>query len=507
MTVHALLLPLDERPCNRLYPQMIANTNDALDLLVPDLEALGRKKQPARADRLQAFLLDAAPRADVAVLALDMLLYGGLIPSRLHHLSYEEAHERLQTVREMKRLNPSLKIYAFQCIMRAPQYDSAEEEPDYYGTYGFRLFRRRYLMDYAQRHGELSDEEQKELDGIEIPQEVIDDYEQRRAFNERMNIEALALLEEGVIDFLVIPQDDSSPYGYTAISQHRVIAELKARHLDDRVMIYPGADEVSLSLLARAYNEAMGEKPRIFPFYASVLGPTIVPNYEDRPMFESLKSHVRVVGARFAYSPEEADIILAINAPGKRMQEAFIDPGDVDITYTSYRQLGDFCERIAEFIEAGRRVAVCDSAFSNGGDRQLIERLDRMGVLDRLCSYAGWNTNCNTLGTTLSQAIIGTSRLVDNLCYRIIEDVFYQSEVRPYVVDRVLPEMGVSYYDFKGKQDQVEERIKRELQERYDALLLAKRHPARIKRVFTPWQRMFEIGMDMEVFDASANDL
>lgn len=34
-----------------------------------------------------------------------------------------------------------------------------------------------------------------------------------------------------------------------------VINALKEKRLDQKVMIYPGADEVGLSLLARAYHE------------------------------------------------------------------------------------------------------------------------------------------------------------------------------------------------------------------------------------------------------------
>lgn len=494
-----LLLPLDERPCNRVFPQMVAASNEDLELVEPPRDVLGDKKRPADVGAIAAFLADEAESCDAAVLSLDMLLYGGLIPSRLHHLTRAELEGRLDAVRALKRANPALTIYAFQCIMRCPAYDSAEEEPDYYETCGFALFRRKYLMDRRERTGALTPEEDAELAGFEVPPEVLADYEARRQVNDEMNIAVLGLLEEGVIDFLVIPQDDSAPFGYTAISQKRVIAALKERRLDDRVMIYPGADEVSMSLLARAWVEHEGAAPRIYPFYASVLGPTIVPNYEDRPMYESLKSHVRVVGARFADVPAEADIMLAINAPGKVMQESFVDPAEVDLTYTSYRNLADFTQRIAEYLAEGRRVALCDSAFSNGGERALIEQLDRRGVLGELASYAGWNTNCNTLGTTLAQAIIGRpgAMATRNLCYRIIEDVFYQAEVRPQTVAETLPAWGLSYYDFGDRQAEVEEHIRRALSARYATLALAREHPVRIERVYMPWRRMFEIGMDI----------
>ena len=105
------------------------------------------------------------------------------------------------------------------------------------------------------------------------------------------------------------------------------------------------------------------------------------------------------------------------------------------------------------------------------------------------------------LGTTLAQAIVGRpgQAATRNLCYRIIEDVFYQAEVRPAVVDRDLPAMGLSYYDFGDRQADVEELIRGELQQRFDALDLAREHPVRIESVYMPWRRMFEIGMEIEL--------
>ncbi|MDU7215123.1 DUF4127 family protein [Clostridium sp.] len=494
-----LLIPLDERPCNRIFPKMICNSNESIELKEPNMSLLGRKKTAANSDEISDFLYNNIHDCDSIVLSIDMLVYGGLIPSRLHHLEKNEAIRRLKVIKRIKESNPKIKIYAFNCIMRAPSYDSSEEEPDYYQNYGYALFRRKYLLDYKNRHG-LDEIKQQELDGIKIPQEIVNDYESRRDFNTMINLEVVKYLEEGYIDFLVIPQDDSSPYGYTAISQKVVIDEVKKKKLDMKAMIYPGADEVAMSLLARAYNEYLNVEPKVYPFYSSVLGPTIVPKYEDRPMFESLKSHIRACKARIVDSAKEADIILAINSPGKVMQESFIDKNDLDITYTSYRNLLDFAYKIKDFINEGYKVALCDSAFSNGGDVQLIDYLDEMNILDSLVSYAGWNTNCNSLGTTLAQAFIGgIINTLNNLCYRIIEDVFYQSIVRKSVVENDLVSLGLSYYDFKDQQDTVENIIEQKLQSYYDSMRLAKKYPVIIKKVYMPWRRMFEVGLEIEV--------
>lgn len=493
-----LFIPLDERPCNYNFPLMIAQSNQQIELVEPDKSFLGHKKKPAQVEYFKQFIDENIEGCDNCIISIDMIVYGGLIPSRLHYLSETDALQRLELIKYLKQLKPQIKIYAYHCIMRAPSYNSSEEEPDYYENYGFALFRRKYLLDLKKRHG-LNQKEKDELLGIDIPQEIITDYEQRRLFNTKINLKVIDFLEAGYLDFLVIPQDDSSPYGYTAISQKIVINALKEKRLDQKVTIYPGADEVGLSLLARAYHEYYHLEPKVYPFYASVLGPMIIPKYEDRPMYESLKSHVRVCKAKLVNNPQDADVVLAINSPGKIMQEAFIDKNDLDVTYTSYRYLLAFAEQIQDYINSGYRVALCDSAFSNGGDLQLIEYLDELNILDQLVSYAGWNTNCNSLGTTLSQAFIGQENVINNLCYRLIEDVFYQAIVRKEVVENDLPHKGLSYYDFKDQQTDVENIIKKKLQTNFGHLHLSQRYPFNITKIYMPWKRMFEIRMEIKL--------
>ena len=480
-----LILPLDERPCNFIYPQMIAASNDTIDLVSPHPFIMGNKKQPGNVTDIQTFLQKSIVGADNAVISIDTLVYGGLIPSRLHHTSLEELLKRLEVLKTLKEINPQAKIYAFNCIMRTPQYNSAEEEPDYYADHGQNIFRRKYLQDYHARHGELSQAQAEALDAIRIPLEYIEDYEIRRDINQSINLEVLNYLEAGIIDFLVIPQDDSSPYGYTAISQQAVIAGIKEKGLDLLAMIYPGADEVALTLLARAYNDFVGQTPAIYPFYASVLGPTIIPKYEDRPMFESLKSHIRATGSRLVHSPDHADFILAINSPGKFMEETYDET--LDITHNTYRNVLDFSLTIADYLAAGHKVALCDSALCNGGDIEIIQYLDQLGVLQHLTSYAGWNTNCNTLGTTLAQAIIGNTEegRLSNLTFRVIEDVLYQAKVR---------------HEIEAEHDFVPEiaaLCKTRLQEAYDRLNIAQAHPVTIEAITHPWGRYFEIGMKL----------
>lgn len=44
---HILLLPLDERPCNFLYPALMVEKCTDVQLLLPPKELMGSKKRPA----------------------------------------------------------------------------------------------------------------------------------------------------------------------------------------------------------------------------------------------------------------------------------------------------------------------------------------------------------------------------------------------------------------------------------------------------------------------------
>jgi cellulose biosynthesis protein BcsQ len=498
-----LFIPLDERPCNFNFPQDIIKTHKEIELVIPQKKLLGDKKNAADVKKLWEFVFENVADCDYAVISIDMLIYGGLIPSRIHKLSVEETQKYIANIKNIKKLNSNIKIYGFNCIMRSPQYNSGEEEPEYYEIYGYNLFRRAYLMNKRESEG-ISKEQESELQNIKIPKEIFEDYESRREFNLNVNMEVTELVKEGVIDFLTIPQDDSSEYGYTAIAQRKVVRIVKENKLEFKVSIYPGADEVGCSLLARVLNDHLNRTVKIYPFYASTLGESIIPLYEDRPMNESLKYHIRVCGAEIVEDYNNADIILAINCPGKKMQESFEQLTNLDLTYTSHRNLQDFVYKIKKYVQKDKKVIICDSAFSNGADLQLIDFMDRIGILDKIIAYAGWNTNCNTLGTALASGIYAfeqneNAEIVRNVIYRIIEDALYQAKVRQTIANEYLPRFGLGIYDFKDKQNQVEEEIKKLLIEEYKKLNISKIYNLNLQRVFLPWKRMFEVGLELSV--------
>jgi hypothetical protein len=481
-----LFVPLDERPCNNAYPLRIARKIGDIQIIAPANDLLGHKKTAADTAALQLFVLQHAPTSDVIILPTEMMLYGGLLPSRLHHLPEVALDAYIHFLETVREAAPHAKIFVSSLIMRTPQYSSSDEEPAYYAEWGKQIFDYGVKLDKTKRTE------------TEIPEEVIRDYINRRQFNRRAILALLTLAQKQIIDFMVIPQDDSHPYGFTAMDQRAIYPQISAMRLNNRVLVYPGADESGYELLARAVNSVLRQTPKLYVFYASIHGPFVIPGYEDRSIGESLKSHVLVTGGTLVETPQEADIIMAYNTPAKIQQEASTQD-QIDISMARERNLPYFVNTINQFVKEGRKVSICDSAFANGGDRQLLTMLaDIPGLLPQLLSYRAWNTNCNTLGSVLSESVIcrqiSNRHRLANLVATICDDVFYQASIRSEITNGLLPKLQLSYFDLGRQQDKVAHEATQRMTDLYYQVLKDSRLPAiRSLSVAFPWQRMFEI--------------
>ena len=66
------------------------------------------------------------------------------------------------------------------------------------------------------------------------------------------------------------------------MDQKTVRAKIDEKVLNDRVILYPGADELGMVLVSRAINALEKNTPHVYLKYASTLAPQLIPNYEDR---------------------------------------------------------------------------------------------------------------------------------------------------------------------------------------------------------------------------------
>lgn len=488
-------IPLDERPCNYAFAGQIAQ-GTPVQLAVPPIGMLGKKKTPADTAGLMEFLKAECAEADACVLSLDMLLYGGIIPSRIHQLSEEELLRRLDMVRQLKQAQPKLKIFAFALIMRCPSYSSADEEPDYYETCGREIFLTGQAK-HKQALGVISEAEAAQL--LQTYEEktgpYLADFEQRRQRNRNI-LEAILTEYRDCFEALVIPQDDSSAYGYTTVDREHLKQVVAESGLGE-VPMYPGADEVGMSLLARAACALMEKTPRVKLVFAHEDAPKMVPLYEDRPVGQTIPVLLRTSGCHIQEAGEP-DFTLYLNYPACKPVEVWQEPSEG----YAMRDLEGFCDWIAADVKEGKLAAIADGAYCNGGDAELVSLLSRRIALTSLAAYAGWNTSSNTLGTAVCQAVFawlfGKSEQLDLFtAQRLYEDVGYCGHVRREVTALIEP-MGFGYFDAGEENGEVARLVRQRLEVYMEALLPEIAAQYQIDRCQMPWKRMFEVDLTLK---------
>jgi hypothetical protein len=431
--MRVVLLPCDTRPPTLELPQQLARMA-GIELVVPAPGLLNYLNQPAPLSLLAQWLRQEAQQAEALVVSLEMLTLGGMIPARRVDDPLEGVLTRLELLRQLKNERPNLRILAHGVILRVAHDNDPLEEKPYYGQWGDQLRQYSELTDRAERSGDTSWREQQVNLQAQLPTEILANWLATRQRSRQLHQAAVDLLEQGVIHYLALTLDDTTPYGLAARDRRSLETLLDQKNLWSRANIYPGADEVSATLLARLVSEERGRPPLVYVQYPSPLSPQATTLYEDRPLGELVQVHLRAVGARLALYPEQADLVLAVNAPA--VAQASTQPDWVSVD-TPARSLPWFVDQIAHHLDEGRLLALADLAYPNGAELRLMGLLGGMG-LHRLQSFAAWNTAGNSLGSALAGglAALGSADLprLEALFSRLTDDWLYQSVVRPQLV-------------------------------------------------------------------------
>ena len=87
-----------------------------------------------------------------------------------------------------------------------------------------------------------------------------------------------------------------------------------------------------------------------------------------------------------------------------------------------------------------------------------------------------------------------------NLIYHLLDDYFYQAEIRMEMLADFLAAHNLSYFDLKDKADLVSEERDKRLKRRYSDLLMNSFKRLKIEKLKTnaPWNRMFECGIELK---------
>ncbi len=408
------LLPLDSRPANTYSPYMIAKMA-GLELLMPESSALDYYKNPGNCEQNIGWLQET--EADFYIISVSQLCYGGLVASRTGDVSLKEAQKRLESLRELRKKINDKPIYVFDTIQRLAITSSDSRAALYYSS----VHNWAILKDEVENLGQ--EYKRQELERLEecIPDDILADYLRARTRNHIINKTLISMVNEGVINYLILAQDDASVTGLHRAERESLQEKVVKLGLTDKVNIFPGADEVDVVLVSRAITKSLGLEPSFKVFYRGRDGNIWIAPLEDISFAENIRRHIIACGAKI--SPL-GTVNLFVATPG----------GD-NLTFT---------ENIQSKLELGEKVVICDVAITNRADPSLFLMMLKELELKSLSGYAGWNTAGNTLGFALGQGIatiarerlIGEKRLkaenayYEYLLHRIAKDYYYKNFVQ-----------------------------------------------------------------------------
>jgi hypothetical protein len=499
-------LPVDGRPVVRAQVQQLLACA-GWQLVVPEVAALGHFRQAADRDALHPWVLAQAAQADGVVLSLDMLLYGGLVPSRFIDDSLASLQQRLGLLQQLKAARPLQPVYAFTATLRLSNNNVADEEKSYWAQYGTLLWQWSYHSDRAAHVADAPSAAESQhaaaAAAVQIPLHIQHDYTATRARNFALACAALQATQDGLIDRLVLPQDDTAAWGFNIAERRQLQARVQALGLHNKVLIYPGADEVLHTLCAHLVQRLQGTPPlrvALAPSDPAHIG-QLHALYEDGPLLQSVHHQLQAVGAVALQEGEndvDADVLLALHTQGAAQ-------GDWAMQKPLPQRPGlqaSWLPRLHAAQKRGQPVALVDLAYANGGDPLLLAQ-----PLPPLFTYAGWNTASNSLGSALAHAALVWAAVhaaasdteaqatwsapasTQVLALRLLEDLAYQAVLRQTLRGCVT----------EGETHAADlQRLAQALVPPWaNAWAQQRGLPWRVAHVALPWQRTFEIDLQL----------
>ena len=490
-----LYVPLDNRPVCSAYVQQTMEAANCKIILPPEKYIASNEKN-GNPDSIWEWLEHKAPQADAAVISTDSLIYGGLVASRTHNISQEELQNRVKHLYELKITLP-IKLYAFSTIMRTPRASRGRVEPPYYSTIGPSIFAYSQLLD-KQDQGKLSPAEKLTMQALErnMKKAELGDWLERREKNLLVNQELTRMARNGKFHYFAIGKDDNAPLSATHMEGRKI--SLSTFDMSrDCFQILDGVDQLGLLLIARAYNEANGTKPSVYPLYSVGAGASTLPQYSDARLQDSVPQQIIAAGAVQAQSADNADLILALNTP----QDGIVKDSTADDNqpFASVANK-NFVGLIGKQLQSGHSVSLADISYSNGADNGFMQLLSNSGELEHLTAYNGWNTVDNAVGYAIAQGLIARdmssearSRL---LRQRLIDDWFYQSNARRSVSNELEKHNREDLkYDLATEEKVILQQVTADCQRMVNDCPLTK--GTKFSLSF-PWKRLFEVDVEIK---------
>ena len=402
------LMPLDSRPCNTQYPALLAEAATATIALPPD-NILDEFLTPADTDALWTWLEEQAETADHLIIFTNSLFCGGLIASR-ESGAYDQNAENLERLEALcnsfKAREDAASVTVVQVLPRLSpnQFDSALYP--YYDA----------LTAYGQAWDQADEAGGSAPASAEIPADILQDYQRLHEESAQLAQSLDALAADGLIDQLLISQDDGAEYSPANIT-FRSLAE----HSDNTQLLH-GADELAMLLVSDLSAKGLAETPVRIIYSDEDAKATTYP-YEAIPLAEMATQKLALAGLS---EEQDASTTLYIHCSSD----------DAEATLSAIQDHDGL-------------FALADVAQTNQADPALADALLSPKNANTIDAYAGWNTAGNTIGTTIAalRAMDTLDARWDDLsadarknavralytfrAIRLAEDICYMAQIRP----------------------------------------------------------------------------
>ena len=394
-------IPIDNRPVCYTLPQQICAIDSEIDLFMPERKFLGSLTKYADVEAIFEWL-EHLPKIDAIVMCLDTVAYGGLISSRRCPDTFDEIKTRVEKLKAILE-KKNAKIYAFSSIMRISNNNVNEEEKEYWNKWGKKIFE--YSFNSC-KNGEIVQ--------TDVPQEILDDYLATRKRNFEINKLFLEYQKQGLFETLVFSKDDCAEFGFN-VKEAQELESLGG-------FVKTGADEIPLTLLARAVSKAakqLGSEAakrdldakmhrgkeaayqhcnlpklhsiKIAPIFLAPEYKDLISNYEDVSIEKSVKGQIELAGCEVC-QPDEADILLYVN----NFEE---HQGEIVMKVPTKPFSGTWQKPEKPYI-------VADVRYANGADNAFVEQVFETGLDENFLGYSAWNTSANSLGSLICGAVV-----------------------------------------------------------------------------------------------------
>ncbi len=406
------LIPIDNRPiCYTLVEDILAQDKN-IKLFMPERNLLGSLTKQANIDGIYDFL-ENLEKVDTLVISLDTIAYGGLVSSRRCPETYEQLRERLLKFKEIIK-KKAKKVLAFSSIMRISNNNINEEEKEYWAQWGKRIFEFSYYQHKSRK--------EKSYNCVynQIPQDILDDYLDTRKRNFDINKLYLDWIEDKTLDTLVFSKDDTGQYGLNVEEAEFLETEIKKRNLN--ALVKTGADEIPLTLIARALNDNLTVDIQ----YIWGNSTDKISKYEDISVKNCAEGQLKLANFKFS---KNADLIFVVNN-FQQQQGDYV--------------LGEEINKLSKQINfPDKKYFIADVSNANGADCGLIEQLLLNKIDKNLVGFCAYNTSANSIGCAILSAIVNYNAQKNNtynefgfkklMFIRLLDDWAYQANIRKYV--------------------------------------------------------------------------